>query len=142
MNESEHLSKKTQEKEKIVRKLESDLKIAREQLLLYRRLYDLEARKGIIPQGKLEIQLEIPLEKHKRKPFEKAGRLSIAEAAKQMLEECGKPLHGRQILEKLPAYGASAKNLNTVQGTLVNRRKMFKNIGRNTWVLRKDASVD
>lgn len=143
MNEwIESLLKKVQETERTVRELEPRLKAARERLLLYRRLYDLETGKGITQQGESTVQLEMPSLKRKRKPFEKAGRLSIAEATTRMLKELGEPLHGREILEKLPAYGASAKNLNTVWGTLSNRRKLFKNIGNNKWILRKDASQD
>jgi len=137
---TESLLKKVQETERAVRELESRLKVAREQLLLYRRLYDLETGKGIMRQEESTVQLEMSSLKHKRKPFEKGGRLSIAEATIRMLEESKRPLHGKEILEKLPAYGATAKNLNTVWGTLSNSPKLFKNIGNNRWILVEGAS--
>jgi len=139
---AESLLKKIQENEKILERLEPRLAATRERLVLYRKLYELETGKEVMQQDKLVRQLDMPLLKSKRKPFEKAGRLSIAEATTRMLKELGEPLHGREILEKLPAYGASAKNLNSVWGTLSNRRKLFKNIGNNKWILRKDASQD
>ena len=133
----EFLRKKKEENQRAVRELESRLKLVRERLLLYGRLYELETQKAAAKGA--TAQLDMPVV---RKPFEKAGRLSIAEATMQMLRESSGPLHGKEIFKRLHAYGASAKNLNTVAGTLSNRPKLFKNVGNNTWVLRKGASLN
>ena len=143
MNEwAESLLKKIQENEKILEKLEPHLEATKERLVLYRKLYELETGKEAMQQDKSVRQLDMPLVKKKRKPFEKAGRLSIAEATVRMLKESKGPLHGKDIFKKLPAYGASAKNLNTVWGTLSNKPKLFKNVGNNRWILRKYAPLE
>ncbi len=136
---TESLLKKVQETERAVRELEPRLKVAREQLLLYKRLYELETERGITQQRESTLQLEMAIPKHKRKPFEKVGRLSIAVATMRMLEESERPLHGKEILEKLPAYGASVKNLNSLWAIMNNKPKLFENLGDNKWILRKDA---
>lgn len=132
------LLKRIQDDEKVLTELEPRVQAAKERLVLCRKLYELEMGK----QAESVHQLDMPLVNEKRKPFQKAGRLSIAEATIRMLEESKRPLHGKEIFKKLPAYGASAKNLNTVWGTLANKPKLFKNIGNSTWILKKDAPHD
>lgn len=138
MNEwAESLLKKIRENEKTVRQLEPRLSQARERLILYTKLYALETGKQIPHEKKSESQLEMKMVEGEKKPFQKRGRLSIAEATQRMLEELKGPLHGKEILERLPAYGASAKSLNSLWATLKNRPKLFKNLGGNRWVLQK-----
>ena len=134
------LLKRIQENEKVLEKFEPCVEAAKERLVLYRKLYELETGQGNAQQDKSARQLDMPLVNQKRKPFERTGRLSIAQATIRMLQESKRPLHGKDILNRLPAYGASAKNLNTVWGTLKNKPKLFENVGNNTWRLRKGAS--
>lgn len=123
-NESGWLLKRIQENEQVIGELEPRLVVARERLFLYRKLYELKTGKGIISLDSSEV-----------KPFKKKGYLSIPEATKRMLEEYKKPLHGREIFERLPSYESFAKNVNSVQCVLAKKPRIFKNVGKNMWIL-------
>lgn len=136
------LLKQMRDDERLIDQLDPSVKAAKERLRASRKLYTLKTGKEPIVRSGRETQLEIPLSKPQELRLKKNKRMTIAQATKLMLEEKGEPLHATEILAKLPEYGSSASTMPVVWVALSRNSKLFQNIGKNRWTLRKDASRD
>ena len=136
---TESLQELIEHDKRLIDKLEPRLKEAKERLRLSEKLYSSITGIELIGQHKPRDQSKMPLFKGQETSSEKPKRLTIAKATKLMLEEKGKPLHAKEILAKLSEYGSSASTMSAVWVSLSRNSKLFKNIGKNRWVLRKDA---
>ncbi len=77
----------------------------------------------------------VPSEKQEMPPTGDAKRLTMVDAAEQILREAGKPLHATELVEKLRAYGRNT-NIRSVAASLPqDSKKRFTNLGKNTWAL-------
>jgi hypothetical protein len=67
-----------------------------------------------------------------------ARQAPIHRLAEEVLRDAKRPLHGREVLERLEARGriVGGRNpLNSLFGILSRERDRFVNVGRNTWKL-------
>jgi hypothetical protein len=64
-----------------------------------------------------------------------ANGLTMLDAAQKVLQAAGKPLHAREIAERLIEHGKQT-SMNSVAASLgKDAQNRFRNIGQNTWEL-------